>query len=315
METQTSAQVSSNQPSTQPQNTPSTPAGGPAGATAKSVTQAIDPKPTQQSQEHFEVKVNGKVVKMTRQEVLDHASMSHAATAKFDEAARLRREWEEKHKTYSKNPLQAFIDYANKLPPEERRKAIEDYYTKEYIEPETLTEDQKKLRDAESQLKKYQDEEAKKVKKEQDDKEADLTNKQREYLQNQIIEALDRSGLPKTKLIASRMAFYMRENLVKGWDAPIDLIVKQVRDERQTLMHGELGGLEGESLVQYLGQDVCLKLRKYDLEQLRSKRASKTQEFTKPQGSGADGYGNPDKISSSDVTRRLKELRSGKKSF
>src|SRR6478752_3328124 len=66
------------------------------GSDVKNMTQAADGKASSQSQNSdiFEVKVNGKVVKMTRQELIDNASMVHAANARFEEAAKTKKEVE-----------------------------------------------------------------------------------------------------------------------------------------------------------------------------------------------------------------------------
>lgn len=320
--------------SPQQQSVPTTPQGGSnqagqAGQTsqgevnAKSVTQSFesgDKKQTSPSQpkgepETFEVKVNGKTVKMSRQEVIDYASMSHAANSKFDEASKLRKSVDSIINTAKTNPIQALMDPALGLTKDQIRDAFETWYTKEYIEPESLTPEQKQLKEVQSRLKSYEEAEQEKIRQQKESEETELTNKQREYLQGQIIDAIDRSGLPKSKWIASRMAFYMRENLTKGWEAPIDLIVSQVKQERQSIMSDLTDNSEGDTLISLLGEGVVNKIRQYDLKRLRDQRSAKAPEFTKAGRHSSDGYGNDDKISSSEVTRRLREMRSGKKTF
>jgi hypothetical protein len=289
--------------------------GGSQPSDIKSLTQAADGKNPASQPEYFDVKVNGKMVRMSKQEALDLASMSHAAQSRFEEAARMKKENERFRETAKRDMIAALQDPSLGLTKEQIRDEFEKWYTREFIEPEKLTPDQRRARELEAKLKHYEQAEQEKLKKQQEQEQLDLTNKQREYLQGQIIDALDRSGLPKTKLIASRVAFYMRENMLKGWEAPLDVIIKQVKNERQAMMNGEVGGLEGDALVNYLGQDVVNKIRKWDLQRLRDQRSSKTQEFKSPSSAGRDGYGNNEKITSSDVTRRLKDLRSGKKTF
>ena len=286
------------------------------GSDIKSLTKAADASPSASSSESFDVKVNGKVVKMSRQEVLDYASMSHAAHSKFDEASKLKKSVDGIIKTAKTNPIQALMDPALGLTKDQIRDAFESWYHKEYIEAESLTPDQRKVREYESKLKTYEDAEAEKLKQQKDAEETELTNKQRSYLQNQIIEAIDKSGLPKSKWIASRMAFYMRENLTKGWDAPLDLIIKQVKEERQSIMSDLTGNSEGDTLINLLGEDVVNKIRQYDLKRLREKRSQKSPEFSNSNSnSNTDAYGNGDRLSSRDVAKRLNDLRTGKKTF
>ncbi len=262
-------------------------------------------------EEFEEIKVNGKTVKLTKQELRDRASMSFAAQQKFDEAAKMRKEYESKTEKYSKDPLQAFLDHANSLPPEQRRKLIEDYYMREYIEPESLTQDQKKIKEYEARLKKFDEDE--KQKKEDDEKTAQekLTAHEREHLQGQIIEAMEKSGLPKTKFFVSRMAFYMSQNATNGWDAPIDMIVKQVKNERQSIFSDIVQGSSVDQLIEMFGEEGINKIRAHDLKNLREKRQAKTPEYSNA-GTGRQSENSGDKVSSSEVNRRLRDMRLGK---
>ncbi len=206
----------------------------------------------------------------------------------------------------------AFIDYANTLPPEQRRKAVEDFYMKEYIEPETLSADQKRIKEYEAQLKKYQDDELANKQKLENDEQEKLTNQQREYLQGQIIEAMEASGLPKTKFFVSRMAFYMRENMKNGWEAPIGMIVKQVQNERQSIMSDMAEGASPEQLIALLGDGVTNKIRAHDLKLLRERRGQVSNQPPSKSGTGGTGpIGGREKVSSSDVNRKLRDMRRG----
>lgn len=282
-------------------------------ASPKAQTQALAQTPQTSQSELFEVKVNGKTVKMTRQEVIDNASMVHAANERFNEASRLRKEYEEKQTKYAKNPLDAFLDHAKTLPPEERRKLLEEYYMREYIEPETLSKEERALREREAKISQWEKEQAERADQEKRQQEEQLTTKEREFLQSQIIEAMESSGLPKTKFFVQRMAFYMRQNLINGWQAPLPLIVKQVQNERQTMMSDLSSDASAEQLISLLGDGIINKIRAHDLQKLRDSRKGLSQSpgghaGTGPQPSSSSG----EKIYSSEVNRRLRDMRSGK---
>jgi hypothetical protein len=277
-----------------------------AGALSSSTQTAGTPSA---APEYFEVKVNGKSVKMTRDEVLAHAAKAQAADQRFEEAARLRRESQAFEENLKKNKIQALIDRG--FTKDQIRDEFEKWYSQEFIEPETLTADQKRARDMERELLRYKQAEKEAQEKAQLDQEAQMTSQQREYFSQQIIDAMDKSGLPKTKFFAQRMAFYMRENLVKGWEAPLDLIVSQVKSERKTMMADLTESASVDQLIEMLGEGVINKIRKHDLEQLRSRRQNQGM-----QSSETDGYGNPtsgDKKTYSDVNRYLREMRLGKR--
>lgn len=264
--------------------------------------------PSKSEPDHYEVTINGKVRKMSLQELKNHASMAHAAQERFEEASKMRKEYESFKSTAQKDMIEALR--AQGFSNDQIRDQMERWYTKEFIEPETLTPEQRKIKEYELQLEKYRRDEQEKLEKQQQEEQEQLTARQREYLQGQIIEALDKSGLPKTKMIASRMAFYMRENLLKGWDAPIDVIVSQVKQEREAMMHGEVSGLEGEALIQYLGEDVVNKIRKWDLTQLRARKQNQGSEMFQQSRNETEPN---ERVYSSEVTKRLREMRQGKR--
>lgn len=290
-------------PSTQTSS--STPSENVTGNTQGTGMQHQEPKPNvTATPELFEVKVNGKILKMTRDEVISHASMSHAAQSKFEEATRTRKQVERIINTAKSNPIEALMDPSLGLTKEQVRDAFERWYTQEFIEPETLTPEQRKHKENEARLKKYEEQEAQTKRRDEQERQNKETSQQREYLQGVIIDAMEKSGLPKTKFFAERMAFYMRANLRNGWDAPMDFIVSQVKKEHRERLSGITEDSSAEQLIDMLGESIINKIRLHDLKQLRSRRQSQPN-----QGSGLGSLSPSDKISSSEVTRRLREMR------
>lgn len=287
-----------------------TPTPPPSGQSNVTTSPAAPQQASPQTQEMFEVKVNGRTVKMTRQEVLDSASMSHAANDKFNEAKKQRSEVDRIISSAKKNPIEALMDPALGLTKDQVRDAFEKWYAKEFIEPDTLNADQKQLRAAEERLRKYEEKEKENKQKEETDAQEKMTTQQREYLQGQIIEALDKSNLPKTPQTVSRIAFYMRQNLMNGWDAPMDMIVRQVQKERQESFRSEAQASTVEQVIDLLGEDFVNKIRKHDLEQLRKKRELPPVDSSAQQRRSDSN--DSVRISSAEVNRRLRDMRLGK---
>jgi hypothetical protein len=276
------------------------PQGG--GTPSQTSSQSSSPQP-----EYFEVKINGKTQKMTRDEVIAHAQMSHAAQARFEEAARARKEAEQIRQMAKNDPIAALR--AAGLQDDQIRDYMERWYMEKFIEPETLSPEQRRFKELEIENRKFKEEQqARKLQEEQLQMDQ-ATSQQREYLQQQIVEAIDRSGLPKTEFIAQRMAFYMRQNLLNGWDAPIEMIISQVKNERKKIMADMTENTSVEALIEMLGEGIINKIRKYDLEQLRQRRQGQPFSGGSSNTSAAQSH---EKISSSEVTRRLREMRSGK---
>lgn len=255
--------------------------------------------------EYFELKVNGKTQRVTKDELILKAQMAEAANDKFSEAAKTKKQVEKIISTARSNPIQALMDPALGLTKDQIKDAFEKWYAAEYIDPETLTPEQLKLRDAEARLKAYEDAEKEAKAKAEADEQEKLTNQQLEHLQNQITEAMDRSGLPKTKFIVSRIAFYMRENLTKGWDAPMDLIISQVRKERQAMMSDLTESSDPETLIAMLGEGVVNKIRQHDLKKLREKRATPSFGQQKPEESQEP---TEEKVDYAEVKRAMRRM-------
>jgi hypothetical protein len=262
---------------------------------------------TQNPNELFEVKVNGKIVKMTRAEVVENASLSYAAQSKFDEAAKMRKTQEKFHSTAKTNVLEALMDPALGLTKDQIRDQFEKWYHQEYIVPESLSPQEQKLQEYEKRIKTYEDQEAQKKAQIERENEQKMTAQDREHLQTQIIEAIDRSGLPKTPSTVKAMAFLMRQNLLNGWDAPIDYIIRKVKTDRQESFRSEVKDMTPAQIIDHFGDDLIGKIRAHDLQQLREKRNMPQTPF-----SGGEASRGTEKVSYAEVQKRLNEMRRGK---
>lgn len=260
--------------------------------------------------ELFELKVNGKTVKMTKEELIQHASMGHAADQRFKEAAQMRKQAEAVIGKLRdpKSVISALQDPALGLSKDQIREQFEEWYAREFIEPESLTPEQKKLREAEAKLKKYEEDEKARAEEKLKNEQEAMTTQAREQLQGQIIEALETSGLPKTNFTIRRLAYWMQRNQANGFDAPIDVVVGQVRNEINSSLRDLVEASDGDVLIKILGDGVIQKLRKYDLEQLRKMRGQggapgrSIQESVEPTQK-------MDRPTSSEVNQRIRELQ------
>lgn len=316
---------SSNQPSpasTSPSagNVTTSPAGkgspsaNPAGSSSQSQSTSGSSSPASSQPEMFEVKVNGQTVRMTRQEALDYASMGKAANEKFNEASRMRKEQEAFRENLKKDFIKSLQDPALGLSKDQIRAEFEKWYMREFIEPESLNEDQRRLRQAEMELKRYQEQEQEFKQRQEQEQLERMTAQQREHLQQQIIEAFEKSNLPKaSKFALSRVAFYMRQNALNGWDAPMDLIMRQVQNERREYLRSEVDQCTPEQAIELLGEEFVNKIRKHDLERLRAKR--NMPPASSQQSPSGVGPFNGERIYSDEVAKRLRDMRTGKISF
>lgn len=277
----------------------------------------INPPDVSQKPEMWDVKVNGKIVKMTRQEALDSASMAHAANDRFNEAKKMRGDVDKIIQNAKTNPIAALMDPAIGLTRDEVRVALEKWYDQEFIQPDTLTPEQKRIKELEAKNKKYEDDELAKKTKDEETEHERAVAQHRTDLQQQIVETMEKSGLPKTKFLASRIAFYMRQNAQNKYDAPMEMIIKQVKAERSAELSDLGATATAPELIAMLGDAVINKIRQHDLEQLRLSRNRPAVTTDAPinnrrgAGTGPMG-GRPERPTMADVNRNLRAMREGK---
>lgn len=298
------------------------PVSAPVAATQAPVSSAQDgtiaaPESVAQAKaELYDVPVGGKTVKMTLQEMRDSASMVKAANQRFDEAAQIRKQQEKFRGTVKSNPIQALLEEG--ATDDEIRDHFEKWYNEKYIEPESMSAEDRKIKEYEAKLKKYEENEKASKDRQEQEKQDKLTSQQRTHLQTQIIEALKSSKLPQgNPEIVKRIAFFMRQNLNNGWDAPMDMIVRQVQTERQEMFKPDLVTTPIPEFLELYGEDgkaFINRIRQFDLEQLRQKRAERTPGFSANNSTRVST--NPieqgEKVSYKDVNQRLREMRTGK---
>lgn len=255
--------------------------------------------------EFFDVPVNGKTKRVTKAELLKRYSLEEAAEQRFNEAAKLRREAEEREAVW--NDPEKALELLKKRHPDRFRDTVENVYNREYIEPENMTPEQRRIAELERENNEYKSkaqQEAEALKAKQDADEDERTVGQ---LQREIMEVLETSGLPKTKFTAARIAYWMRVNENKGLGLPADLIVKKVKDERRDIMRSEMQAMSVEQMIETYGDDAIKKLRAWDIEQIRKRRGAPPVEVpTEKKESLSQQF---EKIRPSEVRRRAREFR------
>lgn len=244
----------------------------------------VTAKAEAKADELYEVKVNGQLKKYTLDQLRSKAGLSDAAMEKFEKASEMSKKSEAFKDSLKKDFLTALMDPELGLTKDQIRSRFESWYKENFIDPETMTDEQKELRD----LKKYKEQKAKeeeeRAEKERLANEEQLESHAREQLQKDIIQALDTSGLPKSRFTVSRMAYWMRQNLSKGFDAPTEVIIQQVKDERAQIVSDLISNSTAEQIVETLGEELINKLRKYDVERLKKRFEAPETTEDKPVG-------------------------------
>lgn len=290
------------------ENTPSGASKGAATAGEKT-----EGKPAPKPDELFEIKSAGKTKKVTREQLLKLAELGDGAQERFQEAAQLKKQ-AEGLLARMRDPKQAIAllqDPKLGLDPQQVREAFEEWYVHTHIRREKMSPEQRELEDAKEKLKQHEEE--KKAEQEARQKEADakMDAETRQALQKELIDTLETSSLPKTRFTVARLAYWNRVNHEQGINAPREMIVAQVQKEMRNIMDSMVQSSDGDVLANLLGEATVKKLRKYDLERLRAKRAGLSG-TTPPAPKKTSEQQPRRKLRSADVNRNLRNLRLGK---
>lgn len=256
---------------------PGTPS-APPKAPGTEISDDKSPKPKPVADDVFEMKVNGKVRKMTkdeywnaRKDVAGKISLADAAYEKFEAASQKEKKYGDWKQKAAKNVIEALQDPELGLTRDQIRQQFETWYKEEFINPETMTEEQRELakykKEAEALKAEKKAQEDDKKSKDEEAKETAV----REEMQKQIIGCIEKSGMPKTRFVAGRMAYWQKQNLAKGYDAPDDVLIQQVKDERQAIVRQDIEVMTPEQIVETFGDEIIKKLRQFDLARLQKR--------------------------------------------
>lgn len=259
--------------------------------------------------ETFEVKVNGQVRRVGRDEAIRLIQLGYSANERFEQGAALSKKGQAIIESAQSNPIKALMDAG--LNRDQIKAAMEAWYNQEFIEPDTLSKEELRARRAEAELEKYKKQEAEESERRRKGEEEKLTAEQRTAMQQQIIDAMETHKLPKNKFTVGRIAFYMRQANAKGFDAPMDLIVQQVKREREAHVADMAENASYEQLLEIFGEATIKKIREYDLKNLRESRQRNGAGQFSPR-SPQETRQKSEKVSMRDVDLRLRAMRLGK---
>lgn len=223
------------------------------------------PAPTPAEVRRMKLKFDGQEVELPESEVIGLAQRGKVADQRFQEAALTRKQAEDVIAFAKSNPTEFF-----KRTGLNARQWAEEFLMGE-LKREQMTPEQKKAADNETKLKEYEAErkhqEAKKL---EDEKQA----AQQKHMQNYdklFVEALGKSGLPKTAYTIKRMAELQLVNLKKNLNLDADQLAKVVREDYIAEQKQLYGALDGDQLIEILGPELVKKLSKAQIAKLKAK--------------------------------------------
>lgn len=216
----------------------------------------------------YKLKVDG-VEEEVDLDSLDDASlvkelqMAKAARKRMQEAAEVRKSFKTFMEQLQKDPLSTLK--AKELGGIDVRKMVEDQILREYEESQLpqeqrqLREMERKLQEREQQLQAIEDSQRQQA-------EAAFNTRVEQETEAELMEALEKSDLPKNRETLAVLAQVAKINLEHG----LELTPQQLAAEakaRIARMHGAITKvLTGEALIKHLGNDVIKEVLRYKLQ-------------------------------------------------
>lgn len=219
----------------------------------------------------WKLKAQDKEIELTEQELVRRAQLGLGADAKFQEAAQMRKSAEALFEALRSNPLEVLTNPQLGL---NFRELAEQYLAGE-LQNEMLSPEQRELK----QLREWREKQEAEA---EARRQSEMTAAQQQEFQRhmeraakeydtKISEVLADSGLPKTAYTVKRVAELLKGALQKGYDLDVRTAVDMVRETYNGDFRSMFGGLKGESLVKFLGDDVLREIRQHDLARIKAK--------------------------------------------
>ncbi len=271
-------------PQSQPSN--STPSATPP--VAKAAEAPADPKSvptgqkgvTTQSEETFEVVVDGRPQKLSKKEIIDAYQLRQLSDKRRSEADKVLGEFKKLQEIGAKDPIKLMkamgYDFDNIATAYLSKKAEDAMKDPKVLESEQLKAENE-------QYKKWVQEQqrAQETQKQQAERE-----QVRQNLHKEIIEEVERAkdlGLPVDEdlVVAIAQQMLIQDKAKKPLSAKEALPATYAKTRKW--LQGLAGKMDGEALVKWLGDDVAKKIRKHDLSKLKAKRTQPdNQALVKP---------------------------------
>lgn len=253
------------QPAAAPASVAATQSSQPAQAPKAPDARAGGAPPTPAEIRKHKLQIDGAEVELPESEVIARAQRETGSAKRFQEAALIRKQAEDLIRFAKENPKEFFAKTGMNA-----REWAEKYLMEE-LQREQMTPEQRKAADNEAKLKQYEDE---KKTNETKSRQEQIEKLKAEHLKNydlMFVDALKKTGLPKTAYTIKRMAELQLTNVKLKLDLTADQLAKVVREDYMAEHKALFSAYEGDQLMDFLGPDLVKKLSKAQIAKLKAK--------------------------------------------
>lgn len=265
---------------------PPAPAESPAGATPPNGAEkaesaaAVAPPPPKPAEEYvFDLVVDGKTEKMpaSRAKVLLQREIS--AGRRFNEAAQMRKEAEAQLARLKEDPWAVLKEIGVDVDEVAKKRVLTTF------EEQQLTPEQKELRKALADVERLKGEQKSMAEKAHQERVREETERSQKEYGEKFLDALKKIGQPlgaNSGWAVQRMATLELANLEQGLNLTADELAQAVKDDIAEEHKSVLAGLEGDALLDYLGEDTWKSVVKAASARYKMQLAPKPPESAPP---------------------------------
>lgn len=236
------------------------------------------------------LKVAGQEIEVDDDELKRGYSMSKAAQKELQDAVRMRKQ-SEQFITMMKDP-EKLMDALTKLGHDPRK--LSETYLARILEEEVMDPKDRELKQLKSKLQEKETAEQKRQEEIKLKRDEIMTEKFKKEYEDQFVEALHNSKLPRTKETIGDMAKYVGRFAKIGVKITAQEAAKLVEQDLVNRNKSIYENADAETLVRMLGEDTVNKLRGWDTNRLKDPTAGLRD--TQPAGEKRDRKDSPKRL-------------------
>lgn len=228
----------------------------------------IEVEETGKEEQPFILKINGKEVKATTQDIIKLAQKAAAAEERFEEAATVRKQFGAIIDKLKTNPAEVL----EKIGVDFREMAEKYLYDK--ITYEQMDEQQRKAVDNERKLKELEEKEKSREEESKNAEQEALKNKYMQEYEENIVKGLEKTKLPRTEGTVKRIAGYLLTGLERNIPLTVDDAILLVQDDYNREVNDLLLSIDDGTAGKMLKPDVVNKIAKLTMQKGQENRAN-----------------------------------------
>lgn len=179
----------------------------------------------------------------------------------------------------------------------------------EQMEEEMLDPREKELRDLRAEKERYARELEEEKKRIEEEEQQRMSSQYAQQFEQDIINVLETSSLPKTENTVKRLAQYKLLGLQKNMDVPFTKIAEMVQADLENEISQLFGAGKIEQLIKLIGEDKLKEIRKQDLSRIKQVGTTTQRTASQPESNPKSSSITPEEFRKQAQQRLMKAMR------